>query len=286
MFEEQDYTKLTDQLIKTPLSDILTQWSAIREKDKPTALRNCYEVRSFLKRSVYGLARELVKDENKLTPISAYMLMSAIVGSQTKQEFLQKKRQYRLKNEIKSDIKLADYKNQATNTQGVLEKLYCCFTYDQAYNYVQLGKILKDVKIADARIVADLELAHSNISRLLSWFRLAILTKMTIYNENYENPLEVEGGIALPDQKTVLEVVNTTVDVLESTQIFPGVVYKILRQSQDLSGFFIIIDAILMNLKHPAKGDTLKIRRRLAKLFILRDFLDDTAEWVIIHKLS
>lgn len=261
--------------------DMINYWSSLSSKEREALLLVLVEAKIYTEQTYYQKLNEVVSKPQPLPPFVAFRLANKVVSTRAKDELATYIKKHNL---VLKDSKLEDLKPVMVNSMQVLMRLYLCSSYEDAYSYVEMGKLLKDVNISQTKQeVIQLFQAHTNLNLLLSWYRMAVLADYYDYGvmvrQNNQNPDEELANSSYPPAQTIIDLIVTTTDIIDRLRFLPKIIIRSLRESTDLNEFFIVVDSIVVNLAHQFKGDEMKIRRRMAFMSMVRDVMDDTLIW-------
>lgn len=278
--DQKDSISFIRTILEMSFQSVINEWAGLTDKERDSLLPIIAEARSYVRQTAYRATLSMVNIK-QLTPIHSYLIIRYLLQAKNKAEASERIGKLGLKT---IDYKLTVMKPYAENTVDSLEKIYACVTYDDVYTYLQVGKLLKDYSASEHKSdIEQLEVLHDDIASLLAWYRLVALSYQTddfILKEAVGKVTDAD-FYGLPDPKIITAVVIKSVDLLEQMKVFPKVAIKSLKESEDLNDFFVTVDAILLNLKNNYKGDQLRIRKRLANMYILQDYLEATNVWLV-----
>ncbi len=261
--------------------ELLQYWASLKSRERVALLLVLSEVQIYTEQTYYSALKKAVAKPQPLPPITAFRLANklATVKNKTDLDAYLKAHNITLK-----DVALADLKPIMANSMRVLMGIYLCSSYEDAYSYVEMGKLLKDADITKSKEeIWHLLEAHTNLNLLLSWYRMAVLADYYDYGVMIRRAsgekVEESADSSYPPTSLLIDLIVTTTDIIDRMRFLPKIIIRSLRESTDINQFFTVVDSIVVNLAHQFNGDELKIRRRMAFMSMVRDVMDDTIAW-------
>lgn len=277
-FNNNDTFGFITDLMQSSVADLLKQWSDLDEHKKPDALSNIDNAINFAQRTLYRTVQDLTGIK-KLIPLDSLRIAFVVAKAKNKKDVIEFCQKARLKI---GDFKLVEIQQLAKNSLQVLEKLYLCLSFQDAYLYVQMGRIVKEIDVTKLKVeINALQLAHDNIALLLVWYRIAIKLNGSYFEDTPEEIATAHPKLvdSCPSLQDIFTAIENTVNVIDQMHIFPSIIEKTLKESENLTNFFVTVDALLIALQHKDRQE-LGIRKKVAQMFLIQDYIDDSAFWV------
>lgn len=278
-YQEDYFPSFILAILSLSSEELISDWLTLSERSRDQLFPQLVEAYRATRSTMTDFVHRMSSDSTlRISPLTVFTLTEKIRKSKSKKDVEESFAQFRIP--LKA-FQLKEVKPYAVNSIDALGKLYLLTTYNDVTLYLQVARAIKSHKVVlDKDTIEAIALTHAALSTLLLWYRLAAAMSEIdpeLDDKSLEDdPVYVQTA---PDPQLVIDTTRQAVDILRSVKIFPPVLIRMLKQEEDLRGFFTLIDAILMVTKSVELQEEMPLRRRLASLTMMHDLIMSNNDW-------